>query len=60
MNQGVPPHKIIAGIPFYAQTFTLSNKNSNFLNSPISAAGKAGEYTKEKGNLAYYEVNYFA
>lgn len=44
------------GMPTYGRTFTLSNPNNFKVNSPASAGGKAGEYTKESGFLAYYEV----
>lgn len=43
-------------MPTYGRTFTLSNMNNFKVNSPASGGGKAGEYTKEAGFLAYYEV----
>lgn len=43
-------------MPTYGRTFTLSNTNNYKVNSPASGGGKAGEYTKEGGFLAYYEV----
>lgn len=40
----------------YGQSFTLNDpKKSTGLNSPASA-GKAGEFTKSAGFLAYYEI----
>lgn len=42
-------------MPTYGRTFTLSGPK-NTVNSPASGGGKAGEYTKESGFLAYYEV----
>lgn len=47
---------LFAGMPTYGRTFTLSNPNNFKVNSPASGGGKAGEYTKEGGFLAYYEV----
>ena len=44
------------GMPTYGRTFTLSNADNFKVNSPASGGGKAGEYTKEGGFLAYYEV----
>lgn len=46
----------VPGMPTYGRSFTLSNPNHFKVNSPASAGGKAGEYTKESGFLAYYEV----
>lgn len=43
-------------MPTYGRSFTLSNPNNFKVNSPASGGGKAGEYTKESGFLAYYEV----
>lgn len=43
-------------MPTYGRTFTLSDANNYKVNSPASGGGKAGEYTKEGGFLAYYEV----
>jgi chitinase len=42
-------------MPTYGRTFTLSTPK-NTVNSPASGGGKAGEYSKEAGFLAYYEV----
>ncbi|KPJ08355.1 putative chitinase 3 [Papilio machaon] len=53
---GAPKEKLIIGMPTYGRTFTLSNTNNFKVNSPASGGGKAGEYTKESGFLAYYEV----
>lgn len=43
-------------MPTYGRTFTLSNPNNFKVNSPATGGGKQGEYTKEAGFLAYYEV----
>ncbi|BET02278.1 chitinase [Nesidiocoris tenuis] len=52
---GAPKEKLIIGMPTYGRTFTLAGPK-NTVNSPASGGGKAGEYTKESGFLAYYEV----
>lgn len=55
------------GMPMYGQTFTLDSDNESLqtlsmtqeatgLNAPASAGGDAGEYTRAKGFLSYYEV----
>lgn len=53
---GAPKDKLIIGMPTYGRSFTLSNPANFKVNSPASGGGKAGEYTKESGFLAYYEV----
>lgn len=52
---GAPKEKLIIGMPTYGRTFTISGPK-NTVNSPASGGGKAGEYTKEAGFLAYYEI----
>nr|XP_018905689.1 PREDICTED: probable chitinase 3 [Bemisia tabaci]XP_018905690.1 PREDICTED: probable chitinase 3 [Bemisia tabaci] len=53
---GAPKEKLVIGMPTYGRTFTLSNPSVFKVNSPASGGGKAGEYTKESGFLAYYEI----
>ena len=55
---GTPKEKLIIGMATYGRSFTLSNPSSYKVHSPASGGGKAGEYTKESGFLAYYEVCY--
>lgn len=58
MRQGADPRKIIIGVPFYGQSFTLTEKSARLVGEGIPAhgPGKPGEYTKQPGMLAYYEV----
>ncbi|XP_046551782.1 chitotriosidase-1-like [Haliotis rubra] len=48
-NLGIPKDKILIGVPFYSRTYTMSGGS-------VSGPGRAGNYTKENGTLAYYEV----
>ncbi|KAF9410960.1 hypothetical protein HW555_010092 [Spodoptera exigua] len=67
MKKGAPAHKLIMGMPMYGQTFTLGtekespqslsmNIENTGLNAPASDGGEAGEYTRAKGFLSYYEI----
>ncbi|KAI5633063.1 glycosyl hydrolases family 18 domain-containing protein [Phthorimaea operculella] len=62
MQKGAPSSKLIMGIPLYGQAFTLENRVGSIgefgmgLNLPAASGGEAGEYTRAKGFLAYYEI----
>lgn len=45
------------GMPMYGQSFSLSETLENGLNAPTYGGGEAGEETRARGFLAYYEVN---
>lgn len=53
---GAPKEKLIIGMPTYGRSFTLTNPANFRVHATASGGGKAGEYTKESGFLAYYEV----
>ena len=44
------------GMPMYGQSFTLTSTANNGLNAKSSGGGTAGEFTRAKGFLAYYEI----
>lgn len=58
IREGADPRKIIVGVPFYGQSFTLAEKSTRLVGEGIAARGpgKPGEYTKQPGMLAYYEI----
>lgn len=54
---GAPKEKLIIGLATYGRSFTLTSPSTtNGMNAPSSGGGKAGEFTRESGFLAFYEV----
>ena len=47
---------MVLGMPMYGQSFTLDSAADNGLNAPSYGGGIAGEFTRSKGFLAYYEI----
>jgi len=54
----VSADKVVLGIPTYGRSYTLFNEDATELGSPADGPGTEGEATREKGYLAYYEVNF--
>lgn len=44
------------GMPMYGQSFTLATSKNNGLNARAYGGGEAGESTRARGFLSYYEV----
>lgn len=55
---GVDKSKLIMGVPFYGQTFTLQKTYNSVKGegTKSSGTGHAGMITKQPGMLAYYEI----
>lgn len=56
MSQGADRRKLVLGMPMYGQSFSLADVKENDLNAPTYGGGEAGEETKARGFLAFYEV----
>ncbi|XP_039296360.1 probable chitinase 10 [Nilaparvata lugens] len=56
---GADRSKLVVGIPFYGQSFTLAAPDKgNGLGEETVDPGESGEFTKQPGMLAYYEICY--
>ncbi|CAD6215960.1 GSCOCT00004262001.2-RA-CDS [Cotesia congregata] len=56
MEQGAPAKKLVMGAPLYGQSFSLAERNQHDLNAPTYGGGEAGDSTRARGFLAYYEI----
>lgn len=45
-------------MPMYGQSFSLADNSDHGLNVATYGGGEAGEHTRARGFLAYYEVIY--
>ncbi|XP_043932141.1 acidic mammalian chitinase-like [Protopterus annectens] len=54
-DNGTPAEKLIMGIPTYGRTFRLTSSNTG-VGAPASGPAAAGQYTREAGFWAYYEI----
>jgi len=57
VNQGADPRKLVMGMPMYGQSFSLSSSKNHGLNAPSYGGGEAGDATRSRGFLSYYEVS---
>ncbi|KAM6165218.1 chitinase-3-like protein 1 [Erethizon dorsatum] len=55
LRLGAPASKLVMGIPTFGKSYTLASSETG-VGAPISGPGLAGQFTKEEGILAYYEV----
>lgn len=56
VSLGAPRHKLLVGIPFYGQSFTLASMTDTDPGAPSNGPGRPGKFTNQPGMLAYYEI----
>lgn len=56
MDKGMPCQKIALGMGTYGRSFTLKDPSKTGLGALIKGPGNAGQYTKEKGFISYFEI----
>ncbi|KAH9643897.1 hypothetical protein HF086_012772 [Spodoptera exigua] len=56
INKGASPEKLILGVPFYGQSFSLEENAGSGLGAPSYAGGEAGDETRARGFLSFYEI----
>lgn len=56
IEQGADRKKLVLGMPMYGQSFSLADVKDTGLNAPTYGGGEAGEETRARGFLAYYEI----
>ncbi len=56
IEKGADPRKLVLGMPMYGQSFSLAERNNHGLNAMTYGGGEAGENTRARGFLSYYEV----
>uniref|UniRef100_A0A8C9B5T0 Chitinase-3-like protein 1 n=1 Tax=Phocoena sinus TaxID=42100 RepID=A0A8C9B5T0_PHOSS len=55
LRLGAQANKLVMGIPTFGRSFTLASSKTD-VGAPTSGPGIPGQFTKEKGTLAYYEI----
>ncbi|KAF8649490.1 hypothetical protein HU200_064299 [Digitaria exilis] len=56
LDAGVPPCKLVMGIPLFGRSWFLRNKTKNGIRSPTAAAGTKQRKSNLTGIIAYAEV----
>ncbi|KAL8597655.1 hypothetical protein ACOMHN_031590 [Nucella lapillus] len=56
VQKGADPAKLNVGMGLYGRSFTLDSASNYKVGAPASKGGQAGQFTREAGFIAYYEV----
>jgi chitinase len=59
ISGGADPKKLLLGLSFYGQSYRLADmEGKEGPGAPAAGPGEPGEFTKQPGMLAYYEICY--
>lgn len=56
LTNGAPQNKLVLGIPFYGQTFSLDDEKVHDLLAPASGTPSLSKYTKSPSTMSFYEI----
>nr|5Y2C_A Chain A, insect group II chitinase [Ostrinia furnacalis]5Y2C_B Chain B, insect group II chitinase [Ostrinia furnacalis] len=56
INKGADRKKLVVGVPFYGQSFSVVEGAGTGLGAPTYAGGEAGDETRARGFLSFYEI----
>ncbi|KAF0896972.1 hypothetical protein E2562_031289 [Oryza meyeriana var. granulata] len=56
LDAGLPPCKLVMGIPLFGRSWFLRNKDKNGLGAPTAAAGTKQRKSNQTGIIAYAEI----
>ncbi|XP_063070826.1 acidic mammalian chitinase-like isoform X2 [Engraulis encrasicolus] len=55
-TQGAPAEKLLVGFATYGHTFKLASASNTGVGAPAAGTGPAGQFTRQAGFWAYYEI----
>ncbi|KAK1303884.1 hypothetical protein QJS10_CPB11g00582 [Acorus calamus] len=56
LDAGLPPQKLVMGVPLFGRSWFLRNKLKNQLGSPAVAFGPRQKQSNQTGVIAYFEI----
>ncbi|KAG6528013.1 nod factor hydrolase protein 1-like [Zingiber officinale] len=59
LDAGIPPCKVVMGVPLYGRSWFLKNKSKNEPGDPVVAEGPRQKMSNQSGVIAYLEIEGF-
>ncbi|XP_074589513.1 class V chitinase CHIT5b-like [Curcuma longa] len=59
LDAGIPPCKLVMGVPVYGRSWILRNKSKNEPGDPVVAEGPRQKMSNQSGLIAYLEIEGF-